>query len=95
MQARPRPGAARRRPDGRTDSVNPSCMQYSPNALLQHQRPRHPGGELLLINRDRDAGQAGDRTAKKRFDALHRVSVIVSMTQMLAVLVVLVRYMVR
>ena len=60
------------------------------NALLQHQRPRHPGGGLLLINRNRDAGQAGDRTAKRRFDALHRVSVIVNMAQMLAVLVVLV-----
>ena len=50
---------------------------------------------LPIINRNRDAGQAGDRTAKKRFDAMHRVSVIVNMAQMLAVLVVLVRYVVR
>ena len=49
---------------------------------------------LPIINRDRDAGQAGDVAAKKRFDALHRVSVIVNLVQMLAVLLVLVRYVV-
>ena len=47
---------------------------------------------LPVINRNRDAGQAGDVAAKKRFDALHRVSVIVNLAQMFAVLVVLVRY---
>ena len=47
---------------------------------------------LPIINRNRDAGQAGDLAAKKRFDALHRVSVIVNLAQMLAVLVVLVQY---
>lgn len=47
---------------------------------------------LPAINRNRDAGQAGDVTAKKSFDALHRASVIVNLVQMLAVLVVLVRY---
>ena len=47
---------------------------------------------LPIINRNRDAGQAGDPAAKKRFDALHRMSVIVNMVQLLAVLAVLVRY---
>ena len=47
---------------------------------------------LPIINRNRDVGQAGDVAAKKRFDALHRVSVIVNLVQMVAVLVVLVRY---
>ena len=47
---------------------------------------------LPIINRNRDAGQAGDVAAKKRFDALHRVSVIVNIVQMVAVLVVLVRH---
>ena len=47
---------------------------------------------LPVINRNRDAGQAGDVAAKKRFDALHRVSVIVNLVQMIAVLAVLVRY---
>ena len=47
---------------------------------------------LPVINRNRDAGQAGDPAAKRRFDALHRASVIVNAVQMLAVLVVLVRY---
>ena len=47
---------------------------------------------LPIINRNRDAGQAGDLAAKKRFDALHRTSVVVNAIQMLAVLVVLVRY---
>ena len=47
---------------------------------------------LPIINRNRDAGQAGDAAAKKRFDALHRVSVIVNLVQMVAVLVVLVRH---
>ena len=50
---------------------------------------------LPIINRNRDAGQAGDLAAKKRFDALHRASVVVNAVQMLAVLVVLVRYAVR
>lgn len=47
---------------------------------------------LPAINRNRDAGQAGDLAAKKRFDALHRASVVVNLLQMLAVLVVLVRF---
>ena len=47
---------------------------------------------LPIINRNRDAGQAGDLAAKKRFDALHRASVVVNLLQMLAVLVVLVRF---
>ena len=47
---------------------------------------------LPIINRNRDAGQAGDVAAKKRFDALHRLSVVVNLVQMLAVLMVLVRY---
>ena len=50
---------------------------------------------LPIINRNRDVGQAGDLAAKKRFDALHRASVIVNAVQMLAVLVVLVRYVVH
>ena len=47
---------------------------------------------LPVINRNRDAGQAGDVTAQKRFDRLHRLSVGVNLVQMLAVLAVLVRY---
>ena len=47
---------------------------------------------LPVINRNRDAGQAGDVAAKRRFDVLHRVSVVVNLVQMLAVLAVLVRY---
>ena len=47
---------------------------------------------LPISNRNRDAGQAGDVAAKKRFDALHRLSVVVNLVQMLAVLMVLVRY---
>ena len=47
---------------------------------------------LPIINRNRDAGQTGDAAAKKRFDALHRLSVVVNLVQMLAVLMVLVRY---
>ncbi|MDD9983831.1 MAG: DUF4149 domain-containing protein [Gammaproteobacteria bacterium] len=47
---------------------------------------------LPVINRSRDAGRAGDVTAQKRFDRLHRLSVGVNLVQMLAVLVVLVRY---
>ena len=50
---------------------------------------------LPIINRNREAGLAGDIAAKKRFDALHRVSVIVNLAQMLAVLAVLVRYAVH
>ena len=50
---------------------------------------------LAIINRNREAGLAGDIAAKKRFDALHRVSVIVNLAQMLAVLAVLVRYAVH
>ena len=50
---------------------------------------------LPVINRSREAGQAGDLAAKKRFDALHRASVVVNAIQMLAVLVVLVRYAVH
>ncbi|MDE0457290.1 MAG: DUF4149 domain-containing protein [Chromatiales bacterium] len=47
---------------------------------------------LPVINRNRDAGQAGDGAAQKRFDRLHRLSVGVNLAQMLAVLAVLVRY---
>ena len=47
---------------------------------------------LPVINRNRDAGQAGDVAAKNRFDLLHKLSVIVNLVQMVAVLVVLVRY---
>ena len=47
---------------------------------------------LPAINRNRDAGQAGDVAAQKRFDRLHRLSVGVNLAQMLAVLAVLVRY---
>ena len=50
---------------------------------------------LPIINRNRDAGLGGDVAAKKRFDMLHRGSVIVNLVQMLAVLVVLVRYVVQ
>ena len=50
---------------------------------------------LPIINRSRDAGHAGDAAAKKRFNLLHRMSVIVNLAQMLAVLVVLVRYAVH
>ena len=50
---------------------------------------------LPIVNRHRDAAQAGDRAAKRRFDALHRASVVVNALQMLAVLAVLVRYVVR
>ena len=51
--------------------------------------------QFPIINRNRDAGQAGDLAAKKRFDVLHRASVVVNAAQMLAVLVVLVRYVVH
>lgn len=47
---------------------------------------------LPVINRNRAAGRAGDVAAKKRFDRLHRLSVIVNLVQMLAVLAVLVRF---
>ena len=47
---------------------------------------------IPAINRNRDAGQAGDAAAKRRFDRLHRLSVGVNLVQMLAVLAVLVRY---
>ena len=47
---------------------------------------------LPVINRSRDAGQAGDVAAKMRFDRLHRLSVGVNLVQMLAVLAVLVQY---
>ena len=47
---------------------------------------------LPVVNRSRDAGQAGDVAAQKRFDRLHRLSVGVNLVQMLAVLAVLVRY---
>ena len=50
---------------------------------------------LPIVNRNRDAGLAGDLAAKKRFDELHRASVVVNAVQMLAVLVVLVRYAVH
>ena len=50
---------------------------------------------LPIINRNREAGLAGDIAAKRRFDALHRISVIVNLAQMLAVLAVLVRYAVH
>ena len=53
---------------------------------------------LPIINRNRDAGQAGDLATKKRFDALHRASVALNAVQMLAVLAVLavlVRYVVH
>ena len=54
--------------------------------------PARPLHAASAINRNRDAGQAGDLAAKKRFDALHRASVVVNLLQMLAVLVVLVRF---
>lgn len=47
---------------------------------------------LPIINCNRDAARTGDLAAKKRFDALHRVSVVVNLLQMLAVVVVLVRF---
>ena len=47
---------------------------------------------LPVINRSRDAGQAGDVAAQKRFHRLHRLSVGVNLVQMLVVLAVLVRY---
>ena len=50
---------------------------------------------LPIINRNRDAGQAGDLAAKTRFDVRHRASVVVNAVQMLAVVVVLVRYVVH
>ena len=53
--------------------------------------PAHQSAAFIR-GRNRDAGQAGDIAAKKRFDALHRLSVVVNLVQMLAVLMVLVRY---
>lgn len=45
-----------------------------------------------LINRTRDASAAGDTTAARRFDRLHRLSVIVNGIQLVVVLVVLARF---
>lgn len=44
------------------------------------------------INALSDAAQAGDAAAKERFGAAHRLSVILNAAQMLAVLVVLLRF---
>ena len=49
--------------------------------------------QLLLpaINRARDGRDAGDEAAARRFARLHRVSVLINLAQMVAVLVVFLR----
>ena len=77
--------------------------QQRSRVVRRHSRHVHPDTtrcrnvieQFPIINRNRDAGQAGDLAAKKRFDVLHRASVVVNAAQMLAVLVVLVRYVVH
>ena len=49
-------------------------------------------GLMPRINRLSDATQAGDAAAKPRFDAAHRLSVVLNMAQMVVVLAVLVRF---
>jgi len=44
------------------------------------------------INRLSDAAQAGDAAAKPRFDAAHRLSVLLNLAQMVVALVVLLRF---
>jgi hypothetical protein len=44
------------------------------------------------INAWSDAAQAGDATAKGRFDRAHRLSVVLNLAQMLVALVVLLRF---
>ena len=53
---------------------------------------QRPGFAFDLDQHNEPDSQAGDVEAKKLFDVLHRVSVIVNLAQMIAVLVVLVRY---
>ena len=52
-------------------------------------------GLLPRINRHRDAGLAGDAAAARRFERLHRLSVALNATQIVVVLVVLVRFVPR
>lgn len=49
-------------------------------------------GLMPRINALSDAAQAGDAAAKPRFERAHRLSVVLNMVQMLAALVVLVRF---
>lgn len=49
-------------------------------------------GLMPRINRLSDAAQAGDAAAKSRFDAAHRLSVLLNAAQMLVALVVLLRF---
>lgn len=49
-------------------------------------------GLMPRINRSRDAHLAGDDSAGRRFERLHRASVIVNGVQLLVVLVVLARF---
>jgi hypothetical protein len=49
-------------------------------------------GLMPRINALSDAAQAGDAAAKRRFDAAHRLSVILNAGQMLLALVVLLRF---
>ena len=48
-------------------------------------------GLMQILNRLRDAGLAGNAASNARFDRLHRVSVVVNMAQLLAVLLVVAR----
>jgi hypothetical protein len=48
-------------------------------------------GLMPRINRLSDAAQAGDATAKPRFDSAHRLSVLLNLVQMVVAAVVLLR----
>ena len=49
-------------------------------------------GLMPMINRRSDAVQAGDRSAKKGFDAMHRLSVALNVAQIIATGAVLARF---
>jgi len=49
-------------------------------------------GLMPRINRSRDASRSGDAVAERRFQRLHRVSVLINGIQLIAVLVVLARF---
>lgn len=52
-------------------------------------------GLMPAINRRRDAQLAGDLSAKRQFDQLHRLSVMVNMAQLLVALAVTIRIALR
>jgi hypothetical protein len=49
-------------------------------------------GLMPMINRQSDAAQAGDAAAKRRFDGMHRLSVVLNLVQMALAGVVLARF---